>query len=85
MLFSSITFLILFLPVVLLVYYCCPVIKIKNYFLLLASLVFYAWGEPKFVLIMLLSIAINYRMGLWIGEISYTLPKRRLIRPWRLQ
>ena len=79
MLFSSITFLILFLPLVLLVYYYCPAIKAKNCFLLLASLVFYAWGEPKYVLVMLLSIAINYRMGLWIGEISYTPSGRRII------
>jgi alginate O-acetyltransferase complex protein AlgI len=79
MLFSSITFLILFLPLVLLVYYYCPIIKAKNYFLFLASLIFYAWGEPKYVLVMLLSIAVNYRMGLWISEVSYTASKRKII------
>ncbi|GMO36529.1 MAG: MBOAT family protein [Termitinemataceae bacterium] len=79
MLFSSITFLVLFLPIVLLVYYYCPIIKAKNYILLLTSLIFYAWGEPKYVLVMLLSIAINYRMGLWIGETSYTVSKRKII------
>jgi alginate O-acetyltransferase complex protein AlgI len=61
------------------VYYYCPIIKARNYFLLLASLVFYAWGEPKYVLVMLLSIAINYRMGLWIGETSYSTSKRKFI------
>ncbi|GMO11286.1 MAG: MBOAT family protein [Treponemataceae bacterium] len=79
MLFSSITFLIFFLPITLLVYYYCPFIRVKNYFLLFASLIFYAWGEPKYVLIMLFSIALNYRMGLWIGETSYTASKRKIV------
>lgn len=68
MLFSSITFLVVFLPVVLLLYYYCPVIKGKNFILLFCSLVFYAWGEPKYILIMILSILFNYRMGLFIAD-----------------
>jgi alginate O-acetyltransferase complex protein AlgI len=59
MLFSSTSFLFLFLPVVLLVYYILPR-AFKNAWLLLASLIFYAWGEPKFLPIMLFSIVINY-------------------------
>lgn len=70
MLFSSTTFLYLFLPVVLFFYY--VVFKksrlLQNVFLLLASLFFYAWGEPKFVLIMLVSIFINWLFGLLVSK-----------------
>ena len=62
MLFSSITFLFMFLPVVLAVYYTVPY-KIKNIVLLLASLFFYAWGEPVYVILMILSILFNYFCG----------------------
>ena len=62
MLFSSITFLFMFLPVVLAVYYIAPY-KIKNIVLLLASLFFYAWGEPVYVILMVLSIVFNYFCG----------------------
>ena len=68
MLFSSSVFLFLFLPVVLLVYY-LPLRRWRqgqNVFLLLASLGFYAWGEPWFVLVMLGSILANYGFGLWV-------------------
>ena len=72
MLFSSIEFLFLFLPVVLLVYYTLPFRwGLKNGWLLLASLFFYAWGEPSFVVVMLASIAFNYVMALvisWTGK-----------------
>ncbi|GHV31972.1 hypothetical protein AGMMS4952_21560 [Spirochaetia bacterium] len=69
MLFSSISFIILFLPVTLLLYYCCPSFRVKNAILLFASLLFYAWGEPKFVLVMLFSIVMNYGMGILIANI----------------
>ena len=59
MLFSSITFLFYFLPVVLVLYYLIPA-KGKNIVLLIASLVFYAWGEPKYLAIMLLTILVNF-------------------------
>jgi len=59
MLFSSITFLYVFLPCVLLLYFLAPK-KLKNTVLLLSSLVFYAWGEPKYVLLMVISIAQGY-------------------------
>ncbi|HIW40711.1 MAG TPA: MBOAT family protein [Candidatus Mediterraneibacter vanvlietii] len=62
MLFSSITFLFLFLPIVMAVYYIVP-FKAKNIILLLASLVFYAWGEPVYVILMILSIVMNYFCG----------------------
>ncbi len=66
MLFSSVTFLFVFLPIVLLVYYICPR-KAKNYILLIASLLFYAWGEPKYIFIMLISIFIGYISGILIN------------------
>ncbi|MEE1086614.1 MAG: MBOAT family O-acyltransferase [Schaedlerella sp.] len=65
MIFSSIFFLFAFLPVSLIVYYVAPV-NIRNLVLLLFSLVFYAWGEPIYVILMLFSIAINFIGGLEI-------------------
>ena len=62
MLFSSITFLFLFLPVVMAVYYIVPG-RAKNVVLLIASLFFYAWGEPVYVVLMILSILFNYFCG----------------------
>ena len=63
MLFSSITFLFAFLPAVLLVYYISPR-AVKNFVLMIFSLLFYAWGEPKYVFVMLVSIIVGYIMGL---------------------
>lgn len=65
MLFSSIPFLYYFLPVVLILYFIAPK-GLKNAVLLLASLFFYAWGEPKYVLLMIASIIIGYLSGLLI-------------------
>lgn len=65
MLFTSMEFLFLFFPAVLLGYFILRG-KIRNYWLLAASLFFYAWGEPKFVLAMLASISINYVAALSI-------------------
>ena len=62
MVFSSTIFLCVYLPLVLLGYYICPK-KGRNLFLLIASLVFYAWGEPKYVFLMIFSILINYVFG----------------------
>jgi len=67
MLFSSIEFLFLFLPVVLAGYCLLPFRHgLKNLWLLAASLCFYAWGEPRFVFAMIASIAFNYLMALGI-------------------
>lgn len=65
MLFSSIVFLFFFLPAFLVLYYLLPW---KNLVLLLGSLVFYAWGEPRFVLLLLLSATLNYGAGLAIAR-----------------
>lgn len=66
MLFSSMTFLWLFLPAVLILYRLLPSLKLKNALLLVASLVFYAWGEPLYILLMLASIIVNWLLGLLI-------------------
>lgn len=70
MLFSSTTFIYLFLPAVTLIYYAVLRNKrtIQNAFLFLVSLIFYAWGEPKFVFVMMLSIIVNWFMGLVIDK-----------------
>ena len=67
MVFSSIVFLFTFLPVVLILYFLVPKAA-KNVILLIASLIFYAWGEPVYVFLMLLSILLNYFCGLEIAE-----------------
>ncbi len=64
MVFSSFTFIALFLPIVLLLHYASKNPAWRNGVLLLASLFFYAWGEPRFVLVMLLSILVNYAAAL---------------------
>ena len=67
MLFSSIPFLYYFLPVVLLVYFLVPA-KLRNAVLLISSLVFYGWGEPKYVALMTGTILAFYICGLGIGN-----------------
>ncbi len=63
MVFSSTTVLFVFLPVVLAVYFVCPK-RARNVVLLIASLIFYMWGEPKLVLVMLATILVNYILAL---------------------
>ncbi|MBR5427359.1 MAG: MBOAT family protein [Clostridia bacterium] len=67
MVFSSVEFLTLFLPLAALLYFLLPV-KMRNGLLLVFSLVFYAWGEPVYVLIMLGSIVMNYLFGLGVDR-----------------
>lgn len=81
MLFSSITFIIGFLPIVLGIYYILLIKnkKAKNVFLLLSSLVFYAWGEPNFVFVMILSILFNWCFGLLIDRYRESKIKSKII------
>lgn len=67
MVFSSITFLFYFLPIVILVYYMVPR-KFKNIILLIASLTFYFYGEPKYTLLMIFSIICTYLLGLLMNK-----------------
>lgn len=71
MVFSSLLFLFCFLPVTFAVYYIAPV-RLKNAVLLIASLVFYSWGEIRFFPVMIAVILVNYFAGLAIGGGSGT-------------
>ncbi len=66
MLFSSPLFLFLFLPIVLAIYIVLLKLRLRNGWLLLASLVFYAWGAPGFILILLASTLVNFTLGRWL-------------------
>ena len=70
MLFSSIPFLYYFLPCVLAIYFLIPAryIKLKNAWIMLSSFFFYGWGEPKFLIVMLISITQGYIFGLLIEK-----------------
>ena len=72
MVFSSMVFLWIFLPVVLVAYFIIPrkYISAKNIVLLIASLLFYAWGEPIYVFLMLGSILFNYLMGILLHKLN---------------
>lgn len=67
MVFSSLFFLFVFLPAVLLLYYITPR-RYRNFVLFISSLFFYAWGEPVYILLMLFSTAANYTLGLLLGR-----------------
>ena len=77
MLFSSIPFLYYFLPCVLLLYAVTPK-KLKNLTLLISSLVFYAWGEPRLVILMMITVSVGYVFGL-LTEFHSKLKKLYLI------
>lgn len=67
MVFSSITFMFFFFPAAAILYFLMPSIKMKNMLLLISSLLFYAWGEPRYIVLMLFSIAMNYIFGYAVG------------------
>ena len=67
MIFSSIYFIFIFLPIVLLLYFLVPPI-FKNTVLFISSIFFYAWGEPIYIVLMLFSIAFNFMMGVDIDN-----------------
>ena len=60
MVFSNLIFLYLFLPVCLVFYFLCQSIRAKNVVLVLFSLLFYAWGEPVYLFLMLASVTVNW-------------------------
>ena len=66
MVFSNLIFLYLFLPVCLIFYFLCQNIRAKNAVLIVFSLIFYAWGEPVYLLLMIASVAVNWGFGLLI-------------------
>ncbi len=67
MVFSSILFMYIYLPVVLAVYYIIPV-KWRTPWLFISNLIFYGWGEPIYIALMMFSIIVNYFCGLFIGK-----------------
>ena len=67
MVFSSLLFLFLYLPVVLLIYYVTP-LRWRNGVLLVFNLIFYGWGEPVYIVIMFLSTVIDYTHGILVGR-----------------
>ncbi len=77
MVFSSIPFLFFFFPIFLIFYYIMPK-RWKNYILLLFSLVFYAWGEPVYILLMIFASAVDYGNGLLMTKFGDTKKKRKI-------
>lgn len=67
MVFSSCIFLFVFLPIVYLLYCVCPKLQVRNFILIIASLLFYAFGEPLYVFLMIGSILVNYAFARWIA------------------
>ena len=75
MLFNSMTFLWIFLPVLILLYFWVNK-RWSNYVLLIFSLIFYAWGEPVYIFLMLASIVINYVIGLMLNKEKRAIKRR---------
>ncbi|MCI8750977.1 MAG: MBOAT family protein [Lachnospiraceae bacterium] len=75
MVFSSLEFICVFLPVVFVLYYCIPGIYYKNVLLVIASLLFYAYGEPVYILLMIISAGFNYIMA---RIIAYSSGRRKI-------
>ena len=78
MVFSTIIFLLRFLPITLALYYLAPP-KLKNTVLFLCSLVFYCWGEVRFFPVMLALILINYLCGLGLERFDRNRTARRVL------
>lgn len=70
MVFSSLTFLFVFLPIVLGLYFLTPS-KYRNLILFISSLIFYAWGEPVYILLMIFSTIVDYINGILVDKYSY--------------
>jgi alginate O-acetyltransferase complex protein AlgI len=66
--FSSITFVFLFLPIILIAFYIIPLNGWRNFVLVTASLVFFAWADPTHIHILFLTILINYFFGIFVGK-----------------
>lgn len=72
MVFSSLIFIFLFLPLVLVLYYLCPNLTLKNWLLVIASIIFYAWGEPFWVMLLLASATVDFFNGRLIDRLRGT-------------
>ena len=78
MVFSSSIFLFIFLPITIIIYYLLRRYTLKNLWLLLVSLFFYSWGEPKYILLMLISITVNYFLAKIIAN-SINKSKKKIV------
>ena len=78
MVFSNLVFLFVFLPIVIITYYVVPNF-LRNYLLLTASLLFYAWGEPQYIFLMIFSILMNYIFGLVIHRLQNHLKAKKAV------
>ena len=78
MVFSSIFFIFCFLPVFMLIYYLVPN-RLRNIILIIGSMIFYAWGEPVYLILMLFSAGFNYYMGMELEKDTETRAKGNLI------
>ena len=81
MVFSSIIFMYLYLPITLIVYFLTPA-RYRNIWLFLVNIIFYGWGEPVYILLMFVSITVNYIVGIMVGKYkddNKKLAKRYLI------
>lgn len=76
MVFSSLLFLIIFLPTLLLLYYISP-LRLRNFILLIGSFLFYAWGEPVYILLLLVSTSTDFWLGKWLGKQNISPTKRK--------
>ena len=76
MVFSSITFLLYFIPIFIIVYHFLPTTKAKNIWILIASIFFYAWGAPKFVFILLLSTMIDFYLVRYMHRLEVQRKKK---------
>ncbi len=75
MVFSSLIFLFAYLAITLVLYYAVP-FKARNAVLFVVSLIFYGWGEPKYILVMLFSILVAYIFGFFVGKYRESAPKK---------
>ena len=76
MVFSSLVFLCIFLPVAVALYFCMPSLRAKNVVLTIFSLIFYAWGEPVWVLLLIGCALCGFWSGLVIGKYRGRAPAR---------
>lgn len=83
MVFSSLLFMFVYLPVVLAVYYCVPR-RWRNLWLFIVNLIFYGWGEPVYILLMLFSICLNYAAGILIARFKDEMRKAKRILRWSI-
>ena len=78
MVFSSSLFILYFLPAFLLIYYLLPV-KLKNYFVLLASILFYSWGAPRFIFVILGTTFIDFHLVQWMSKTRTKLHRQLML------